>query len=87
MSDTKKFISVDAMGGDHAPAAVLGGMNQFLYQYGEDSVFFRVFGKEKILRALLKKFPRVARNCEIINADEVISGTDKIRDVMEPKNK
>ena len=34
MSDTKKIISVDAMGGDHAPDAVLGGMNQFLYQYG-----------------------------------------------------
>ena len=32
MSDTKKIISVDAMGGDHAPDAVLGGMNQFLYQ-------------------------------------------------------
>ena len=30
MSDTKKIISVDAMGGDHAPVAVLGGMNQFL---------------------------------------------------------
>ena len=82
MSDTKRVISVDAMGGDHAPNAVLGGMNQFLYQYGEDSVFFRVFGNERILRALLKKFPRVARNCEIIHCNEVISGTDKVRDVI-----
>ena len=70
------------MGGDHAPNAVLGGMNQFLYQYGEDSVFFRVFGNERILRGLLKKFPRVARNCEIIHCNEVISGTDKVRDVI-----
>ena len=82
MSDTKKIISVDAMGGDLAPSAVLGGMNQFLYQYGEDTVFFRVFGDEKKLRALLKKFPRVARNCEIIHAPSVISGTDKVRDVI-----
>ncbi len=82
MSETKKIISVDAMGGDHAPIAVLGGMNQFLYQYGEDSVFFRVFGNERILRTLLKKYPRVARNCEIIHANEVISGTDKVRDVI-----
>ncbi|MBO7053052.1 MAG: phosphate acyltransferase PlsX [Alphaproteobacteria bacterium] len=82
MSQEKRVISVDAMGGDHAPGAVLGGMNQFLYQYGEDSAFFRVFGNEKILRSLLKKFPRVARNCEIINANEVISGTDKVRDVI-----
>jgi len=69
MSENKRIISIDAMGGDHAPGAVLGGMNQFLYQYGEDSVFFRVFGREKQLRQMLKKFPRVARNCEIINAD------------------
>ena len=82
MNEFKKIISIDAMGGDLAPTAVFGGMNQFLYQYGEDSAFFRVFGPEKRLRALLKKFPRVARNCEIINADEVISGTDKIRDVI-----
>lgn len=82
MSQEKRVISVDAMGGDHAPGAVLGGMNQFLYQYGEDSAFFRVFGNEKILRSLLKKFPRVARNCEIINANDVISGTDKVRDVI-----
>lgn len=82
MSDAKKIISVDAMGGDHAPGAVLGGMNQFLYQYGEDTVFFRVFGNEKILRPMLKKFPRVARNCEIIHAEGVISGTDKVRDVI-----
>ncbi|MCQ2571699.1 MAG: phosphate acyltransferase PlsX [Alphaproteobacteria bacterium] len=82
MSQEKRVISVDAMGGDHAPGAVLGGMNQFLYQYGEDSAFFRVFGNEKVLRSLLKQFPRVARNCEIINANDVISGTDKVRDVI-----
>ena len=82
MSENKRIISIDAMGGDLAPHAVLGGMNQFLYQYGEDSVFFRVFGQEKKIRSLLKRFPRVARNCEIINADNVISGNDKIRDVI-----
>ena len=82
MSVSKRIISIDAMGGDNAPVAVFGGMNQFLYQYGEDNVFFRVFGKEDVLRHVLKKFPRVARNCEIINADDVISGTDKVRDVI-----
>ncbi len=70
------------MGGDHAPGAVLGGMNQFLYQYGEDTVFFRVFGNEEILRPLLKKFPRVARNCEIIHCAGKISSADKVRDVI-----
>ncbi len=82
MSQEKRIISIDAMGGDNAPGAVLGGINQYLYQYGEDNAFFRVFGNERILRVMLRKFPRVARNCEIINANEVISGTDKVRDVI-----
>jgi len=82
MSEKKRIISIDAMGGDKAPIAVLGGINQFLYQNGEDSVFFHLFGNERILRSLLKKYPRVSRNCEIINANDVILGTDKVRDVI-----
>ncbi len=82
MSNTKKIIAIDAMGGDRAPVAVLGGMNQFLYQNGEDAVKFRVFGDESKLRKLLIKYPRVARNAEIIHAPDVIRGTDKVRDVI-----
>jgi glycerol-3-phosphate acyltransferase PlsX len=82
MSDDRKIISIDAMGGDKAPVAVLGGMNQFLFQNGEDGVRFRIFGDEEILRRLLLKYPRVARNCDIIHAPNVIKGTDKVRDVV-----
>ncbi len=82
MSGEKQIISIDAMGGDKAPAAVLGGMNQFLFQYGEDMVFFRVFGDEKVLRRMMMKYPRVARHCEIIHAPDAIKGTDKVRDVI-----
>ena len=70
------------MGGDKGPAAVMGGMNQFLYQNGEDGIFFRVFGDEKCLNKLLAKYPRVARNCEIIHAPNAIKGTDKVRDII-----
>ena len=82
MSDDKKIIAIDAMGGDRGPAAVLGGINQFLYQHGEGSVGFRIFGNEAILRKMLARYPRVARNSMIINAPDVIRGTDKIRDVV-----
>ncbi len=82
MSQTKKIISIDAMGGDKAPVAVLGGMNQFLFQHGESAAFFRVFGPAARIRKMLKKYPRVARNCEIIDAPDVIKGTDKVRDVI-----
>lgn len=82
MSEDKKIISIDAMGGDKGPNAVMGGINQFLYQNGEEDVFFRLFGDEKKLRKLLSKYPRVARNCEIIHAPNVIKGTDKVMDVL-----
>ena len=75
MSEDKKIIAIDAMSGDKGPNAVLGGMNQFLYQNGEDSVHFRLFGDEKKLRRLLAKYPRVARNVEVIHAPNVIKMT------------
>ncbi|MFQ6777720.1 MAG: phosphate acyltransferase PlsX [Alphaproteobacteria bacterium] len=78
----KKVISIDAMGGDKGPTAVLGGINQFLYQNGEDGVFFRIFGNESVLKRLLLKYPRVKRNCEILNAPNAIKPTDKVRDVI-----
>ena len=82
MPAEKKIIAIDAMGGDKGPNAVLGGMNQFLYQNDEDKVFFRLFGQTKQLNPLLAKYPRVARNCQVIESPNVIRGTDKIRDVI-----
>ncbi len=82
MTQDKKIIAIDAMGGDKGPAAVLGGINQFLYAHDGTSFFFRIFGEEKRLRKMLARFPRVARNCVIIDAPDVIRGTDKIRDVV-----
>ena len=82
MTQDRKIIAIDAMGGDKGPAAVLGGINQFLYAHDGTSFFFRIFGEEKRLRKMLARFPRVARNCVIIDAPDVIRGTDKIRDVV-----
>ena len=82
MSEDKKIIAIDAMSGDKGPNAVLGGMNQYLYQNGEDSVHFRLFGDEKKLRKLLSKYPRVARNVEVIHAPNVIKMTDKVMEVL-----
>lgn len=82
MTTDKKIIAIDAMGGDKGPNAVLGGINQFLYQNGEDLVRFRLFGNSKTLQKLMAKYPRVARNCEIIHAPDVIKQTDKMRDVI-----
>ena len=82
MTDNRKIIAIDAMGGDKGPNVVLGGMNQFLYQHGESHTFFHIFGDEEKLRKMLARYPRVARNSTIINAPDVIRGTDKVRDVI-----
>jgi glycerol-3-phosphate acyltransferase PlsX len=78
----KKIIAIDAFGGDKAPKSVFGGMNQFLFQHGDDVVFFRIFGDQQKLRPLLKKYQRVARNSEIIHAPDKINSTDKVADVI-----
>jgi glycerol-3-phosphate acyltransferase PlsX len=80
MSD-KKIISIDAFGGDKAPKSVFGGMNQFLFQHGAN-VHFRIFGDERKLAPLLKKYPRVAANSTVIHAPDVIKSTDKVADVI-----
>lgn len=82
MDTDKKIIAIDAMGGDKGPAAVLGGMNQFLYQHGESTITFHIFGNEKKLRKMMARYPRVARNSVVIDAPDVIHGTDKVRDVI-----
>ncbi|MDR3208915.1 MAG: phosphate acyltransferase PlsX [Rickettsiales bacterium] len=82
MPREKKIIAIDAFGGDHAPKAVFGGMNQFLFLNGEDSVFFRIFGDEEQLRPLLNKYPRVARNSVIVSAADKIKPTDKVSEVI-----
>ncbi|MCL2538442.1 MAG: phosphate acyltransferase PlsX [Alphaproteobacteria bacterium] len=81
-NQSKKIIAVDAHGGDKGPKAVLGGLNQFLFKHPGDDILFRIFGDEALLRKMLKKYQRVARNCEIINAPDVVSQTDKVRDII-----
>ncbi len=82
MGNEKKIIAIDVMGGDRGPTAVLGGINQFLYQHPESNIHFHIFGDEGRLRKMLARYPRVARNSTVINAPGAIRGTDKVRDVI-----
>lgn len=82
LSANKQIIAIDAMGGDKAPKAVFGGLNQFLYQNGGAGVQFRIFGEERQMRILAQRYPRVAANSEIIHAPKRIKATDKVADVI-----
>ena len=74
MSD-HAIISVDAMGGDNAPGAVVEGMDLTLDHYS--NVRFLLFGPEEQLNPLLDRYRRVKSVTEVRDALEVVSSAAK----------
>ena len=72
-------ISVDAMGGDKGPAAVLAGVSRFLAATPGASV--RLTGPEEVLRPLLAR-ERQADRISLVHAAGVVTMTDKPSHVM-----
>lgn len=68
-------LSIDAMGGDHAPAMVIEGLNLALD--GVTNVQFLLFGREGELEPLLAQYPRLREVAEIRNADGVVSSSER----------
>lgn len=64
-------IAVDAMGGDHAPAAVVQGA---VAAAGEASMRLLLVGPHDVLRAELDRFPEAAAlSVEVIDAPDVVA--------------
>lgn len=79
-SDAERtIISVDAMGGDLGPAAVVAGISRSAKQ--NPDIGFIVSGDKPTLEALFAK-TRVADRCEIRHADEVVTMDAKPSHVM-----
>ena len=72
-------ISVDAMGGDLGPAAIVAGIAKSVQK--NPSVRFLVFGRESELRPLVDK-RRLGDRVEVRNAPEVVRMDDKPSHVM-----
>ena len=75
MMTTRLIIAVDAMGGDHAPAAILRGADMALERY--PSVFFKFVGDETAIKAHLTGLNRLAKAHEIIHTPDKISSDMK----------
>ncbi len=83
MKHKQYVFAIDAMGGDRAPVDVIAGLNHFLFTNADSvDIHFRVFGPEAKMRALFKKYPRVAKYSTIIHAPDKINGTDKLREII-----
>lgn len=84
MSGNKNIFAIDAFGGDNAPKAVLGGLNQFLFSEPElaQNVHFRIFGDKNKIAALMPRYQRVLAKSEVIHSPGVIQPGDKVREVI-----
>jgi glycerol-3-phosphate acyltransferase PlsX len=71
----RKLISLDAMGGDKAPAMVVEGAALALERAPD--VKFLMFGDEAALRPLLVRHARLAAACELRHTADRISGDAK----------
>lgn len=70
-------ISVDAMGGDLGPSAVVEGISQTLRRWPERKARYLVHGDEAQLQPLFDKHPEVAAVSEIRHTDTMVTMTDK----------
>ncbi len=77
---TRTVISVDAMGGDLGPAAVVAGISRSARE--NPDIGFIVSGDKPTLEALFAKKRDLADRCEIRHADEVVTMDAKPSHVM-----
>ena len=79
-ADTRVVISVDAMGGDQGPQAVVGGLARAA-DLLRDARFI-VHGDAGVLEALIARTPSLASRCEVRHAPRVVGMSDKPSQVM-----
>lgn len=68
-------ISLDAMGGDHAPEIVIEGAG--IARERVPNLKFLIFGDETKIVPLLTKFPILKGCCEVFHTDKVISADER----------
>ncbi len=70
-------ISVDAMGGDHAPAIVVEGVQMLAKAFDDGSLKVILHGREGDIEPLLAKNPDAARISRLCHTDTFVAMTDK----------
>ncbi|MFS2317720.1 phosphate acyltransferase PlsX [Maricaulis sp. D1M11] len=70
-------ISVDAMGGDLGPRAVVEGIQNSFRRWPDRQARYLIHGDETLLQPLLDEFPDVAAVSELRHTDSLVQMTDK----------
>ncbi len=79
-ASARTLISVDAMGGDEGPAAVVAGC--LISAKANPDISFVLHGPEAELTTLVAKHPELKGRISITNADEVVTMDDKPSQVV-----
>lgn len=84
MSDNNLVISVDAMGGDNSPQAVIEGLA--IAAKRNRDIRFLVFGDEDQVQPELKKYPILKDVCQLRHSPERVHNEDKPSQVIRNKS-
>lgn len=76
----RTLISVDAMGGDEGPAAVVAGCS--LSAKLNEQIAFILHGDSARLTAMVAQYPNLANRCEVCHAADVVTMDDKPSQVV-----
>ena len=73
----KISIAIDAMGGDNSPDKTIQGISFFIKKYKDNNDYLiNIFGNEKKIIELLKKYKCVSESINIINTNSVVSNNE-----------
>lgn len=76
------LISLDAMGGDHGPPVVVGGIADYLRRHGGEGVRFVVHGDEARIRAEMNRLGVDPLRCDVRHSDKVVAMDEKPAQAM-----
>ena len=84
MTENKMVISVDAMGGDNSPRAVIEGLAIATREHPD--IKFIVFGDSAKVNPILKQYPELEQVCELRHSPEMVRNEDKPSSVIRNRN-
>jgi glycerol-3-phosphate acyltransferase PlsX len=76
------LISLDAMGGDHGPSVVVGGVRDYRARHGGADVRFLLNGDEVAIRAEMARCGLGDDVCEVRHTDKVVAMDEKPAQAM-----
>ena len=78
------IIAVDAMGGDNSPNKIIDGIS--FYLKNNTDIYFRIFGKKKLIEDEISKNSIKKDFFEIIDCDDVVENNETPLSAAKKKN-